>query len=359
MTLSSGRSHSMPISDSAASGASESPSPLFPGGGGADLPGGRGRPVMWRPLVRLAVPSIIENLLQSAVYLVDALMLAQVGELELAAVSLTGIFLWRLTEIVACFQKGSSAFVARRWGEGRHDRASRAATHGVALAAVLGLVAVSIVLPFLGWIFRKLGGEERIIPVAVGYATMVLLAFPFTQMFINLSSSVRAAGDTRTPAFATILINACNVLLNYLLIFGHFGFPRLGMQGAGIATGISLFMGWAFLMTMTGRGLRPRSIFHTQVLAEADDSEKAIEAGGLSAKGFGPAPSMEKDEKDLEQRSRSPKEDFTTKSTKGTKKRRKSPQESTMWRCGKIGVQRRRWAARGSFAISAFHAVER
>jgi len=242
--------------------------------------------------VRLAVPSIVESLLQSMVYLIDALMLARVGELELAAVSLTGIFLWRLTEIVGCIQKGTSAFVARRWGEGRFGDARRAATHGVTLAIVLGLTAATFVFPFLGWVFKSLGGEDQVLPVAVGYASMVLLAFPFTQMFINLSSSLRASGDTRTPALATILINICNVFLNYVLIFGKFGFPRLGMVGAGIATGLALFIGWAFLMSMTVRGLHPRSLFHAPypVYGETDDSEKAIEAGGVAALDTMPPP---------------------------------------------------------------------
>ncbi len=234
-------------------------------------------------MVRLAIPSTIENLLQSFVFLVDAWMLAQVGETELAAVSLTGIFLWRLTEVVGCIQKGSAAFVARRWGEGRHDSARTAVTHGVVLAATLGLLAASAILFLLPAIFSLLGGRGEVINVAVAYTTAVLLAFPFTQMLINLASSFRAAGDTRTPALATILVNILNVILNYILIFGKFGFPALGMLGSGIATGLSLFAGWAFLMSMAARGVRPRSLFLPVATPKLDETEKQIEAGGVSA----------------------------------------------------------------------------
>lgn len=252
------------------------PSPASVPGTAPVRPRRTARPLL-RPALRLAIPSMAENILQSAVFLVDALMLAAVGELELAAVSMTGIFLWRLTEVIGCLQIGTAAFVARRWGEGRADQARIAATHGVTLAAALGLLTALVVLPFTPWIFRLLSGGEELVGVSVVYTTAILLVFPITQIRINLSASLRAAGDTRTPTLASIVVNLLNVALNYVLIFGKFGLPRLGMAGAGIATALALVIGTGVLLVLAGRGLHPKRLFDEPVVPEVNPAELGIE----------------------------------------------------------------------------------
>lgn len=217
-----------------------------------------------RAAIRLATPFIAGNLLQSFVFFVDALMLARVGEAELAAVSITGILLWRSTEIVGCLQIGVAAFVSRRWGEELYGRARRAASHGISLAFLLGLAAALALLPQLKPILRALGAEPDVAGAGAAYAAAVICAFPLNQVLINLAASMRAAGDSRTPFLASIITNITNIVFNYLLIFGHFGFPRLGMLGAGIATAIAITLGAFSLLTAAAVGVRPRRLFAAQ-----------------------------------------------------------------------------------------------
>ena len=143
------------------------------------------------------------------VFLDDALMLARVGEVELAGISLTGIFLWRLSEVVGALRSGTAAYVSRRWGEGDHARGNVAAAHGLFLSGLLGILTAVIVIPLLSGIFVLLGGRD-LLRVVVPYTVAVMLAFPFILMRVNLSASMRAAVES-VKAF----INDCHSSVSF------------------------------------------------------------------------------------------------------------------------------------------------
>lgn len=204
---------------------------------------------------------VVEQLFRSFVYFADAWMIAQVGRAELAAVSLAGVFLWRITETCACTQLGVAAYVARRWGAHQHAEASAAVARGVAMALVIGVLVSLLAWPLLPGFFRLLQAPGEVIAPALRYTWAVMAVFPLTLVYFNLGSALRAAGDTRTPTKAALAVNTINVVLNYVLIFGHFGAPKLGMLGAGIATGASYAFGALWLMWRLRGGVRPPGPF--------------------------------------------------------------------------------------------------
>lgn len=241
-----------------------------PGIAGAGAAPSHGTPLV-RPALRLAVPSIVENLFHSAVYSVDVLMLGMLGERELAASSLTSMFLWRTTMVTASLQYGVAAYVARRWGAGDFALARRAATHATLLSALLGAIVAAIVIPFLPLLFRGLGAPSDVIQLATAFTTPILIVFPLVQMRTILGASLRAAGDTLTPQLATLVVNVLNVAFNYVLIFGKFGVPAMGMPGAGIGTAMALSCGFLFLAWRAGRGVRPRRLFAAVEVVPAEE----------------------------------------------------------------------------------------
>ncbi|MDX2174853.1 MAG: MATE family efflux transporter [Candidatus Sumerlaeia bacterium] len=214
-----------------------------------------------RSAFRLAFPSIVENFFHSAVYMVDAMFLATLGESELAASSFAGMLMWRLNATVASHQYAFGAYIARRWGEGRHALAREAASHAVTLAAVLGMVVVIAMMPLLELVLGLLSGSAEVVPTAYVYIVPILLAFPLQQARVVLSSSLRAAGDTVSPQIATLIVNLVNVFLNWVLIFGNLGAPRLGIMGAGIGTALAIATGALFLFFRARFGIRPRKLF--------------------------------------------------------------------------------------------------
>lgn len=224
-----------------------------------------------RPALRLAIPSIVENLFHSAVYSVDVLMLGMLGERELAASSLTSMFLWRTTMVTASLQYGAAAFIARRWGGGDYAMARRAATHATLLSALLGAIVAALVIPFLPRVFGVLGAPAEVIQLAVAFTTPILIVFPLVQMRTILGASLRAAGDTLTPQLATLVVNVLNVAFNYVLIFGKLGVPAMGMPGAGIGTAMAISCGFLFLAWRAGRGVRPRRLFAPNEVVPAEE----------------------------------------------------------------------------------------
>ncbi len=231
----------------------------------------QGRTPLARPALRLAIPSIVENLFHSAVYSVDVLMLGMLGERELAASSLTSMFLWRTTMVVASLQYGAAAFVARRWGAGEFAQARRAATHATLLAALLGALAAAVLIPLLPRVFTLLGAPAEVVPLATAFTTPILIVFPLVQMRTVLGATLRAAGDTLTPQLATLVVNVLNVAFNYVLIFGKLGVPAMGMPGAGIGTAGAISCGLMFLVWRSRRGVRPRRLFAPVEVVPAEE----------------------------------------------------------------------------------------
>jgi len=213
---------------------------------------------------RLSAPAVLENLLGSALMLIDTIMLAQLprNSMYLAATGLAGIWLWRLANITGVTQVGASAYVSRRWGEGRYEEASRALTHMTLFGAGVGLLAALILAPLVPLIIGIYIGPSETATLSMRYMWIILPMFPGQIAFFHLASSMRAAGDTRTPLLLAAAMMFVNIFLNWVLIFGKFGLPAMKLDGAALATTISTYIALAAALVVIGRGVRPRRLFH-------------------------------------------------------------------------------------------------
>jgi len=210
----------------------------------------------YRRTIRLALPAVAESLLNSMVLLVDALMVARSGDAALAAVGISGVVLWRVRSLASVLQTGIGALAARRWGEGDERAASRVLTHGMVLGLAIGTLPL-LLIPFAAMIFSRLNAEGEVLALAATYFQLIIATMPLRMASTHLSAALRACGDTRTPLYVTLGINVVNLIFNYLLIFGKFGFPALGLVGAGIATVIAFVIEAVALAVACRRGIRP------------------------------------------------------------------------------------------------------
>lgn len=215
---------------------------------------------LYKNTIRLAVPAVMENLFNSAIFLVDALMVARLGSAPLAAAGMAGVILWRLRSVGSCLQFGTGATIARRWGEGKTDAACDIFSHTLVLGFTLGLLAY-LLLPFAHNLFSAMNAEGEVLRLIVPYFQIVLLGFPLRLASTNMAAAMRAAGDTRTPMTSTLAMNIVNVFFNYVFIFGHFGAPALGLVGAAIGTLISFVFEFCFLLAVGYRGIHPSTVF--------------------------------------------------------------------------------------------------
>ena len=184
----------------------------------------------------MAWPAVIESFFVAFAGLIDSLMVSSMGAYAVAAVGLTAQPKFLGFAVFFALNVAVSALVARRRGEGRRDDANRIMFTAIVLVIALAIVT-SVALVFLADpIIDLCGSTADTHEAAVIYFRIIMgcMIFSCVQMIIN--SAQRGAGHTRITMITNITSNTVNIILNYLLIGGHCGFPALGIYGAAIAT---------------------------------------------------------------------------------------------------------------------------
>ncbi len=186
--------------------------------------------------IDMAWPAILESFFVAFAGLVDSLMVSSLGAYAVAAVGLTTQPKFLGLSLFFAVNVAVSALVARRRGEGRQEEANRimytALTFVVTAAVILSILFVLMASP----IITLCGSTPETHDTAVIYFQIIMggMIFNCVQMCIN--SAQRGAGNTKITMKTNITSNTVNIIGNYLLIDGHFGFPALGIHGAAIAT---------------------------------------------------------------------------------------------------------------------------
>lgn len=190
-------------------------------------------------LLMLALPIMGQNLLISSVSFVDTLMIGMVGEVQLAAVGLANQLFFLISLFYFGVSSGAAIFVSQYWGSQDLKRMHKVI--GIALITNLvgSLVATigSLFFPHqLLMIFTK---DALVVELGSQYLVIVAVSYLFTAVVMIYSAALRSTTDARTPLYTSALSIIVNVILNYVLIFGKLGFPKLGVAGAAIATAIA------------------------------------------------------------------------------------------------------------------------
>ena len=207
-----------------------------------------------RAVVLLAVPMVLELLMESVFALVDIAWVSRLGTDAMAAVGLTEGLISILYALAIGLGQGATALVARRIGEGDPDGAAVAAVQAVVVAGVTSLliaVPAGLAAPDL---LRLMGGSPELVATGSGY-TRVLMAGNASIMFIFVINAVfRGAGDATRAMWVLWLANGVNMVLDPCLIFGWGPFPELGLTGAAVATTIGRGIGVVWQLVLLGRG---------------------------------------------------------------------------------------------------------
>jgi putative MATE family efflux protein len=196
---------------------------------------------IYKRVMELAYPAIISNLLFTFQIIADTIMLGRYppADVSLSAVGVVFALYHMFFPLTMGLVTGSIAIIARRWGERDYDEAQRVATD-----TMITLIIISVPIALFGLLIGPhviyyLGARGAVIAEGTRYIWAVFSFYPCVALVTTYHGILRAAGDTKTPMYVDLVANVYNVLMNYTLIFGHFGFPELGVLGAGIATGTS------------------------------------------------------------------------------------------------------------------------
>lgn len=196
-----------------------------------------------RQLFNLAWPSLVENLLQTMLGFVDLVFVGQLGADAIAGVGLGNQLMVLLQVAFMGLSVGNQALVARAIGAGDKEYAQRIAKQSLIIAAVLSLGIAAIGVVFSDAIIAVMGATPDVTAIGGSFLRVVSTFSIVIGVMLIGGGTLRGSGDTRTPMLITGLINIINIVLDYLLIFGNFGFPQLGPVGSAVATTIARAVG--------------------------------------------------------------------------------------------------------------------
>lgn len=211
----------------------------------------------------LALPVVLSSLLQRSVGIVDIFLVGGLGASSIAAVGIAQVMIFVVMSLSWGINVGVTVLVSQLWGAGRKEDAAKAAYQAMLLAVLAALIITSLGLAFGDGIASLLGAQADVQALLADY-TGIIFSFIVFSIAINvLAGIMHGTGDTRTPLYATLLVNILHVAVAYPLIYGYAGLPRLGVKGAAIAIAVSECIGAVFLFS---RSLHKRYIIVSRKL---------------------------------------------------------------------------------------------
>lgn len=196
--------------------------------------------------IKLAVPVILGMLGHTFVIFADNIMVGQLGTAELAAVSLGNSFVFVAMSLGIGFSTAITPLVAEADGAGNQADGKSALKHGLLLCTLLGISLFGLILLSKPLMYL-MDQPAEVVVLALPYLDLVAFSLVPLVMFQALKQFSEGLSQTKYPMYATIVANVVNIILNYLLIFGSFGFPKMGIIGAAIGTLIARIIMLLFL----------------------------------------------------------------------------------------------------------------
>ena len=190
-------------------------------------------------LFSLALPIIAQNLINTSLAMFDTLMVGVLGETELAAVSLANTPFFIMNILVFGIQSGASVLISQYWGKRDTKTINRIIGCSYATAGSITFIFACLMFAFPMQIMSITSNNAAIVELAAGYARIVAFSAFFNAMALVYIGAHRSMENPRFGMVVLVVSMSVNTVLNYLLIFGKFGAPMLGVNGAAIATLIS------------------------------------------------------------------------------------------------------------------------
>ena len=202
-------------------------------------------------MMKIAAPSIAEMVFMSLIGSVDTIMIGGLGKTAISAIGLTAQPRMLIMMIFFALNVGVTAIVARRKGEERQEEARNTLRNAMMLVLIASVLMTALSIVFSeGLVILAAGGGAPKSPEEVearrlgaAYFRILMSSLPINALALCINASQRGIGKTKITLYVNVVSNVVNVIFNYLLISGQWGFPALGVQGAAIASDLGIIMG--------------------------------------------------------------------------------------------------------------------
>jgi len=210
----------------------------------------------------LALPIIGGMVSQNLLNIVDTAMVGFLGDAALAAVGLGGFVVFMCQALILGISTGVQTSAARRKGEGNAERAAAILNAALLLVLVVAPIFSLVLMHLAGPVYPFLNSDPAVIERGVPYIEWRLGAIVFVGMNFAFRGYWNALDLSRLYMTTLIIMHACNIFLNYVLIFGNFGAPAFGVTGAGMASAISMGIGTVVYFYLGWKHVRKDGFLH-------------------------------------------------------------------------------------------------
>jgi putative MATE family efflux protein len=207
-----------------------------------------------RAIFLLAVPMVLEMVMESIFAIVDVFWVAKLGASAVATVALTESMMAIVYTLAFGLAIGTTATVARRVGEKNHDAAANAAVQAIALGLMVSVSLSASGAVFAPDLLRLMGAGPDVLATGTGFARVMLGGSASVFMLFVINAALRGAGDAAVAMRVLWFANALNIILGPLFIFGIGPFPEMGVAGAAVATTIGRTMGVVYAVSRLWKG---------------------------------------------------------------------------------------------------------
>lgn len=185
--------------------------------------------------------------------MVDTLMIGQLGDIPLSSVGMAGQWSWLMGLVLFGLSSGSAVFISQYWGVGDRKRIDE--IYGIML---LHTLAVTVIFTAVGLfaseqVISLFNRDATIVKTGSSYLRVVCLSYIAQAFSYTFATLLRSTENVKLPMYAGLFSACLNVFFNYALIFGKFGMPEMGVEGAAVATVISTWFGPIFIFIVSMR----------------------------------------------------------------------------------------------------------
>ena len=226
----------------------------------------------YKQIWTIAYPILISLIMEQMIGMTDTAFLGRVGEIELGASAIAGVYYLAIFMMAFGFSIGAQILIARRNGEGNYKEIGPIFYQGIYFLLAVAVILFTLSIVFSPHILRNIISSPHIYDAAESYIHWRVYGFFFSFVMVMFRAFFVGTTQTKTLTLNSIVMVLSNVVFNYILIFGKFGFPQLGIAGAAIGSSLAEMVSVIFFIIYTWKRIEICIEYITQI------PEKDIEA---------------------------------------------------------------------------------